>query len=120
MDGVEAGFKRLAFEIIKQAYEDYYDCCKIPEKLPARPKVEVRIKGKKMKELMTDHQFHLWLVDQEFKRRSRKKQLEQFFHSGYYELLTERKVDYMTTNRILEGIEKKRKKGIPLYEKMEE
>ena len=115
----EYGVELLCYHILRRAFQDYYECCIFQRKLPRRPMVKEIIKGKQTRRKMTDHEFHLWLVDREKRRKGRVSELLRFFTSEWYYKLSDRMdEDYRNGLRdILSMIEWKRENGLPLFDK---
>ena len=111
------GAERLAYAIVRRAYEDYYISCVMPKKLPNRPKVLHIVKGKKTKEIATDHEYHVWLVGRLKSRQWMRDDAERFIWSKWYDTLVNLDPDGKTerVNRILNELEYRRKNGLPMF-----
>ena len=109
-------WSRLGVAIVKQACLDYHKDCRMFKKLPARP--VKKFKGKPP-ERMTDHEYHLWLVNQVKSRQIRKQRELDFFHSQEC-LLYLGLPDFETIDRIIAKIEEKRDAGLPLFDQREQ
>lgn len=107
---------RLGIAIVKQACLDYHKDCRMFKKLPARP--VKKVKGKPP-EKMTDHEYHLWLVNQVKSRQFRKKRELEFFYSKTC-LLYLGQADFKLVDEIIAKIEEKRDAGLPLYDQREQ
>lgn len=107
---------RLGIAVIKQACMDYHKDCRPFKKLPKRP--YKKADGKKS-DLMTDHEYHEWLVTQVKDRRARKERLNEFFHSEWYLILSGQD-DFELADKILKAIEKRRDDGLPLFDRREQ
>lgn len=111
------GAERLAYAIIRRAYEDYYISCVFPRKLPKRPKIVHVVNGKPQKELATDHEYHEWLVDRLHRMQERRDEVEFFLWSAWYDTLVNMSTDGKTEriNRILNELQYRRKNGLGMF-----
>lgn len=107
-NAAEGGWQRLATAIIKQACIDYYEVCRLWTKLP-----KYRDKHNKVKRL-TDHDYHVWLVEENRKRQGRKQELLNFFHSDWYLVLSGHP-DFELIDRVIKKIEEKRANKYRLF-----
>lgn len=112
----DAGYHRLAYAIVRRAYEDYYLSI-MPRKLPRRPKITRVVKGKTVKEIMNDHEYHEWLVDRLRKMQARRDAVEYFLWSPWYDELVGMEPDGKTerVNKILSELEYRRKNGLGMF-----
>ena len=117
------GAQNLCYYILRRAYEDYYSCCQLPKKLPKRQHVSEKrqktFKKRAGRRLMTDHEYHLFVMRLERYRRAKKEELLGFFHSRWYATLIELDKDAAReeADRIISMIEWKRKNGVTLFDK---
>ena len=111
------GAERLACAIVRRAYEDYYTSCVLPPRLPKRPRVIHIVKGQPTKELATDHEYHLWLVDRVKRMQNRRDEVEFFLWSSWYDTLVNVESDGKTEriNKILNELEYRRKNGLGMF-----
>ena len=111
------GVKRLALAIIRRAYEDYYTSCVMPPRLPKRPTIQRLVKGRIVKSIATDHEYHEWLVERLRKMQNKRDEVEFFFWSTWYDTLVDMEPDGKTAriNKILNELEYRRKNGLGMF-----
>lgn len=111
------GVKRLALAIIRRAYEDYYTSCVMPPRLPKRPTIQRLVKGRIVKSVATDHEYHEWLVERLRKMQNKRDEVEFFFWSTWYDTLVDMEPDGKTAriNKILNELEYRRKNGLGMF-----
>ena len=112
----DVGAKRLAYAIVRRAYEDYYNSF-FSNKLPRRPKIAHVVNGKTIRELATDHEYHEWLVDWLTQARKRRKEVERFVWSSWYDELVDMETDgkEKRVNFILQELKFRRRNGIGMF-----
>lgn len=117
VDLTEDGVKRLALAIIRRAYEDYYTSCVMPPRLPKRPTIQRLVKGRIVKSIATDHEYHEWLVERLRKMQNKRDEVEFFFWSTWYDTLVDMDPDGKTAriNKILNELEYRRKNGLGMF-----
>lgn len=117
VDLTEDGVKRLALAIIRRAYEDYYTSCVMPPRLPKRPTIQRLVKGRIVKSIATDHEYHEWLVERLRKMQNKRDEVEFFFWSTWYDTLVDMEPDGKTAriNKILNELEYRRKNGLGMF-----
>ena len=117
VDLTEDGVKRLALAIIRRAYEDYYTSCAMPPRLPKRPTIQRLVKGRIVKSIATDHEYHEWLVERLRKMQNKRDEVEFFFWSTWYDTLVDMEPDGKTAriNKILNELEYRRKNGLGMF-----
>ena len=117
VDLTDDGAKRLALAIIRRAYEDYYTSCVMPPRLPKRPTIQRLVKGRIVKSVATDHEYHEWLVERLRKMQNKRDEVEFFFWSTWYDTLVDMEPDGKTAriNKILNELEYRRKNGLGMF-----
>lgn len=117
VDLTEDGAKRLALAIIRRAYEDYYTSCVMPPRLPKRPTIQRLVKGRIVKSIATDHEYHEWLVERLRKMQNKRDEVEFFLWSTWYDTLVDMDPDGKTAriNKILNELEYRRKNGLGMF-----
>lgn len=117
VDLTEDGVKRLALAIIRRAYEDYYISCVMPPRLPKRPTIQRLVKGRIVKSIATDHEYHEWLVERLRKMQNKRDEVEFFLWSTWYDTLVDMDPDGKTAriNKILNELEYRRKNGLGMF-----
>lgn len=117
VDLTDDGAKRLALAIIRRAYEDYYTSCVMPPRLPKRPTIQRLVKGRIVKSVATDHEYHEWLVERLRKMQNKRDEVEFFLWSTWYDTLVDMDPDGKTAriNKILNELEYRRKNGLGMF-----
>ena len=102
----DSGAQALIAGLVRQAAQDYWEDCKLPDRLPARRVVADKQCPSGYRK-QDDQQYHKWLVTLEMKRRFRLAEVREF--------LTGLKFAGVTGEDIMQAMEEKRERGLSAF-----